>query len=306
MRRRTFLQLLAAAALVRPAIAARSPVNRALGAALAEFLDDPSGYQDIYKEYLGVAPLFLPQPKFVSWPTPDEMKPVLDRGELRLGYCYNPPYHFTGPGGVDEGLDYDLGLALMPSLRSRYGDRLSLRWVEKTVGKSTGDAQVDLYQTLIAALQAGEIDAAFSGVLILDGQPVQWTTPCHQLFTGLFYTGKDKLPLAGLQNGTRVQLFEALEAFQDLELTFMATQNPGPSSATNQLMVDEVIRRGGKARAVAATVPELQAALRTAPVHFLVGDALSLSYFCNRKDFQGINLNMPARDELLPLAPFTL
>jgi len=306
VKRRTFLQLLAAASLARPARALRSPVNRALGAALSEYLSDPSEYRGAYKEYLGVEPLQVPQPVFEAWPTAAELAPVLKRGELRLGYCYNPPYHFTGLGGADAGLDYDAGLALMPALRARYGDRLGLRWVEKRVALSRGDDQVDMYAALIAGLQADEFDAAFSGLLIIEGQPVQWTAPSSLLFTGIFYTGKDNLPLAGLRNGTRAQLLEALGQFQDLELTCLATANPGPSTATNLAFVDEIVRRGGKARAVGGTIPELQAALRQAPVHFVIGDAVSLSYYCNFKGFKGVNFNMPASDKVLPLAPFTL
>ena len=60
------------------------------------------------------------------------------------------------------------------------------------------------------------------------------------------------------------------------------------------------------ARVATGSLPQLQAALREAPVHFVVGDAVSLSYFCNRPDFKGLNLNMPARDKVLELAPFTL
>lgn len=301
------MQLMAALACVRPSFAAeRSAVNRALGAALAEFQEDPAGYRAIYQEYLGVPPLQVPQPVPQAFPAASELKSVLTRGELRLGYCYNPPYHFTGLGGADAGLDYDLGLALMPALRARYGAGLRLRWVEKRAPRRTGDDQADIYTAMIQGLQAGEFDAALSGLLIIPGKPVLWTSPSSLLFTGLFYTGKDALPLQPLQGGTRQQLLEWLAAHQDREYTFMATQNPGPSSSTNQALVDEVLARGGKARAVPGTVPELQAALRQAPVHFVVGDAVSLSYFCNRPDFKGVNFNMPASDNVLQLAPFTL
>ncbi len=303
------MQLMAALALVQPGWAGqRSAVNRALGAALAEFQEDPAGYRAIYQEYLGVQPLLVPRPVPEAWPAASELKSVLERGELRLGYCYNPPYHFTGLGGADAGLDYDLGLALMPALRARYGSGLRLRWVEKRVGKPSGDDQADIYARLIEGLQAGEFDAALSGLLIIPGKPVVWTCPSSLLFTGIFYTGKDSLPLQPLKGGTRQQLLEWLAGHQDREYTFMATQNPGPSSSTNQALVDEVVALGGKARAVPGTVPELQAALRQAPVHFVVGDAVSLSYFCNRPDFQGVNLNMPATEPVnsLQLAPFTL
>ena len=58
-----------------------------------------------------------------------------------------------------------------------------------------------------------------------------------------------------------------------------------------------------------ASARRFQDGLRTLAdrsVHFVVGDALSLSYFCMRQTFQGVNLNMPANDKQLPLAAFTL
>lgn len=286
---------------------APSGLSRALSASFQEFLAEAGAYARLHKSYTGISPRYLPPRQAAAWPVREDGSPLdtaLKRKVLRLGYCLNPPYHFRDSAGQHRGLDHDLGQDLVTRLGRHYGVAdLRLSWVEQIVPPTAGDEQVLMYRTLIAGLKQGSFDAAMSGLLILPDQPVASSCPTSVLFTNIFYTGRGQL--TGLQNGSR-EAFVGDLARRPGEFTLLSTVNGGPSAVSAEALAAQVRAQGGQASSPHGSISQLIEAMATASSHFVVGDSVSLGYRANQPGFAGLDLNLPANDQVLQLAPFTL
>lgn len=293
------LGLLLLAGLLVAAAPAPSPLSRALSAAFQEFLAE-GGYDPLYRRYVGIEPRVRPPAVEAAWPSSLDLR----GGVLRLGWCENPPYTFRGADGRLTGLDHDLALDLAGRIGRHYGvPDLRVEWVESRVQPEPGQEQPAMYDALIASLERGDCDAGFSGLLILEGEPVASACATSRLFTSIFYTGRD-----GLDVGTppdRDALADWM-AVQDREFLLMSTVNPGPSATSADALAEAVRAAGGRAESRHGTIEELIEALYDGSVHFVVGDSISLGYWAAQPRFRGRNLDIPAGDTTLDLAPFTL
>jgi hypothetical protein len=248
------------------------------------------------------------------------VRALLEGGTVRFGYIPGTPYVF---GEADDlgGFEHDLAALALEKIAARYASGgvppvLAATWVEADPGPQGEAQKLDI---LYRGLVAGDFDIAMSGQLEMaavdapDAHP-DFTCATCQLFTGIYYSGRDpdrlKLALKGLVNGTRADLVSLLtNNFADLELRVVSASNPGPSPGAAVAFVSDISAGGGKAW---CTFSEDTALIKRIfmgqQVHFAIGDSNQNSTLCALSGFQGLNLNIPAVDgqEPLPLAAFTL
>lgn len=304
---------------------ARSQLAQVFSAALGEVIGDTDGYNRLYRRYMGIDPLYPPPcDDCGGYPAWDdlgaEVRALLEGGTLRFGYIPGTPYVF---GDADNlgGFEYDLAALALGKIAAQYASSglppmLAATWVEADPGPQ-GEAQKlgILYKGLVAE----DFDIAMSGQLEMaavdapDAHP-DFTCATCQLFTGIYYSGRDsdrlKLALKGLVNGTRADLVSLLtNNFADMELRVVSASNPGPSPGAAVAFVSDISAGGGKAW---CTFSEDTALIKRIfmgqQVHFAIGDSNQNSTLCATPGFSGINLNIPAVDgqAALPLAAFTL
>lgn len=300
-----------------------SHINRAFNAALGEFLeqDDGARYQHLYERYMGIAPRFRPHSRDCDrWSDVNEkddaLQRMLRRGELRFGFAIGEPYFFRNSGEL-TGFDYDLSRALTALISVHYfgsPDRLQSRWEEV---KPQGDDQADKLKSLYNGLVAGHFDLALAGQMMLPqaylgGLPIEWTAPTAVLFTAISYTGRDRQKLdlkkmAALRSGD-LPAFEAyaLEETRQLNLEFriFSVVNPGPSPKAAQDLVYALNRAKGRAVWDAGDIPDSNTVMFNATDHFAVGDSLASGYQSIQEGFGGMYLNIPAKEDLWPIAGF--
>jgi hypothetical protein len=301
-----------------------SQVNRVFNAALGEFLDQHGGarYEEMYARYIGIAPRFRPRssdcdPWVPAEEADDALKAVLRRGTLRFGFVAGVPYVYRDEGRL-TGLDYEMGQALTEIISHHYHGaphRLRAEWVELAL---PGDEQADKLAALAGGLAEGEFDIALSGQMMLPtsylgGAKIEWTAPTAILFTAVSYTGRDddKLDvkkMAALHSGD-LPAFEAYAAAESqrlgLELRLFSVMNPGPSPGAATNLVYAIHTAGGRAVWDTGDISDSDTVMLTATDHFAVGDSLASGEQATRQGFGGIYLNIPATQELWPLAGFT-
>ncbi len=312
-----------------PALAApgtrASQVNRVFNAALGVFLDQHGGarYEHLYARYMGVAPRFRPRSGDCDpWVPADEhgaeLKAVLEGGVLRFGYLAGAPYVYRDGHGSLTGFDHDLGEALAGIISMHYHGaphRLRAEWVEATLD---GDDQADKLKALHRGLTEGEFDIALSGQMMLPrdylgGLALEWTAPTALLFTAISYTGRDRGDLdvermAALGSGD-LPAFQAyaVEESRRLgrEIRVFSVFNPGPSPTAATGLVHAIHAAGGRAVWDTGDVASSDTVMLTGTDHFCVGDSLASGAQTLMEGFDGIYLNIPANQELWPIAGFT-
>lgn len=301
-----------------------SHINRAFNAALAELLARADGlwYARLYEKYMNVAPRF--------WPTADDcdrwsdvdpkdaaLERVLARGELRLGYCAGEPYVYR-VDGLLTGFDYELGTAVAQVMSQHFfgdPDRLIAAWKEVQIAS---DEQADKLAALHGGLVDDEFDVALSGQMMLPteylgGLALEWTAPTAMLFTAITYTGRHRDVLAVEQleklRSTDLEDFRthaiAESRRSNLELRIFSVVNPGPSPKAAQDLVYSINHDGGRAVWDCGDIPDSERVMWQAADHFAVGDSLASGAQTKNEAFKGIYLNIPANDDLWPIAGFT-
>lgn len=301
-----------------------SQINRVFNAGLAAFLNQQEGmhYEHLYNRYMGTAPRFRPRSSDCDpWVTTVEMnselRALLDSGVIRFGYVPGAPYVYSENDEL-TGFDYELAQSVTELIGMRYfsdAHRLRAEWVEV---KLASDEQSDKLTALYKGLLHSDFDIALSGQMMLPleymkGIDIEWTAPTAMLFTAITYTGRDqdKLDMDKLS-----ALYHAdLPAFQeyaaeesrrlDLELRIFSVFNPGPSPTSAMKLVYNINSR--KARAVWHTgdIADSNTVMLEATGHFTVGDSLASGAQTLLPGFEGQYLNIPANDELWPIAGFT-
>lgn len=312
-----------------PALAApgtrTSRVNRVFNAALGVLLRQEGGlrYERLYSRYMGIAPRFRPSagdcdPWVAAHDVDDPLRAVLERGALRFGYVAGAPYVYRREGAL-TGFDHDLGEAVTEIISAHYlGDdrRLRAEWVE--VKLAGGEDQSDKLKALHDGLLAGDFDLALSGQMMLPeayapGLALEWTAPTALLFTAVSYTGRDrdKLDLEALSALRSADLpaftrYAAEESRRlQLELRVFSVVNPGPSPGSAQRLTSALQGAGGRAVWVPGDVARSDEVMLGATDHFTVGDSLASGAQSMLPGFDGLYLNIPANDELWPIAGFT-
>lgn len=297
-----------------------SHINRAFNAALGELLLRDGGihYDRLYEKYIGIAPRFRPTAGDCDrWSDVDEHDDALQRaftrGTIRFGYVSGAPYVYW-KNGERLGFDFELATVLTMIISEHYAKPLAAAWKEV---QPDGDDQADKLKTLFAGLST-DFDLALAGQMMLPqaylgGLPIEWTAPTAMLFTAISYTGRDrrKLDVAKIES-----LHSAdLAAFQEyaiaetkrlgLEFRIFTVVNPGPSPKAGQDLVYAI--NHGKGRAVwdAGDVADSDTVMYEATDHFAVGDSLASGHQSMQDGFDGIYLNIPATNELWPIAGFS-
>jgi hypothetical protein len=307
-----------------PPGARTSHINRAFNAALGQLLarDQGSWYARLYEKYINIAPRFWPTADDCDrWsdvdPTDAALERLLASGELRFGYCAGEPYVYL-VDGLRTGFDYELGTAVVQVISEHFfdsPDRLSASWKEV---KLPSDEQADKLAALHAGLVDDAFDVALSGQMMLPteylgGLALEWTAPTAMLFTAISYTGRhrDVLALEQLERlrSTDVDEFRAYAIAQskrlNLELRIFSVVNPGPSPKAAQDLVYSINHNGGRAVWDCGDIPDSNRVMWQAADHFAVGDSLASGAQTKNQAFEGTYLNIPANDELWPIAGFT-
>lgn len=302
-----------------------SHINRAFNAALGEFLDQGGGarYQHLYEQYMGIAPRFRPRSGDCDrWSDvndkDDALQRMLSRSELRFGFVLGEPYFFRSNGDL-TGFDHDLSRVLTSIISAHYfgsPDRLVAKWEEV---RPTGEDQADKLKALYNGLVEGTFDLALSGQMMLPlaylgGLPIEWTAPTALLFTAISYTGRDRKKLdltkmAALHSGDlpAFQTYAVEETRRlNLELRIFSVVNPGPSPKAAQDLVYALNHAKGRAVWDAGDVSDSNTVMYNATDHFTVGDSLASGYQAKQEGFGGIYLNIPAQEELWPIAGFAI
>jgi ABC-type amino acid transport substrate-binding protein len=305
-----------------------SHINRAFNAALAEFLAQGEGkrYEQRYERYIGIAPRFRPTGGDCdSWTDVDEqdgaLQAMVDRRRIRFGYSPGAPYVYRQSGYL-TGFDYELGNAVAERMSEHFFGKdgeLTAEWVEVSATGAAGtDEQADKLTLLYDGLVAGSFDLALSGQMMLPvanlgGLAIQWTAPTAMLFTAISYTGRDRRvidqeALTALHSAD-LPAFEAWAVAEtrrlNLELRIFSVVNPGPSPKAAQDLVYAINHAGGRAVWDAGDIPDSDTVMYQAADHFSVGDSLASGAQATSEAFKGIYLNLPANDELWPIAGFT-
>lgn len=302
----------------------RTPLSQAFSAALREVITDTDVYNRLQRRYMGIDPLYPPTCEDCGeYPAWHELGPAvqakLKGGTLRFGYIPETPYVF-GDADNMSGLEYDLTALALGKLAAQYASSgvpstLAAKWVEADPGPQ---GEAPKLKILYKGLVAGDFDIAMSGQLEMaavdapEAHP-DFTCATCQLFTGIYYSGRDSdrlaLALKGLVNGTRAELISLLiKNFADLELRVVSASNPGPSPDAAVAFVSEISAGGGKAWCTfSEDTAWIKRTFMGQQVHFAIGDSNQNSTLCAVPGFQGINLNIPAVDGQapLPLAAFT-
>jgi hypothetical protein len=299
-----------------------SQINQVFNAALGVFLSGGRVYDDLYKRYMGIEPRFRPSvsdcdPWVAVQDQDDSLKAMLERGTLRFGYIPGAPYVYW-EGETRTGFDYELGVALTRIISAHYHDdpeKLRAEWVELTLAS---DEQADKLKALHQGLTEGDFDIALSGQMMLPeeylgGLDLEWTAPTAILFTAISYTGRDREKL----DQTKLEALHSgdLPAFQDyavgesqrldLELRIFSVFNPGPSPTSATNLVYAINHARGRAVWHTGDIPDSNTVMYTGTDHFAVGDSLASGAQSKDPRFKGIYLNVPANDELWPIAGFT-
>jgi hypothetical protein len=298
-----------------------SHINRAFNAALGDFLalDDGVRYAALYEKYMGIAPRFRPTGGDCDrWSDVDErddaMQRMFARHAIRFGYSAGAPYVYRENGDL-TGFDFELAEALTAIIGAHYSRPLTAKWEEVTL---SGDDQADKLTALYNGLVAGTFDLALSGQMMLpdaylSGLPIEWTAPTAMLFTAISWTGRDRTKLdvhklASLHSSD-LSAFEAYAAAETkrlaLEFRIFSVVNPGPSPKAAQDLVLAINRAKGRAVWDAGDVSDSDTVMFDATDHFAVGDSLASGAQSMKPGFSGIYLNIPATNELWPIAGFT-
>jgi len=299
----------------------RSQLSQLFSAALSEVIGDAAGYHALFRSYMGIDPLYPPLcDDCGGWVAAEELDAavgaLLKGGVVRFGYVPNAPFIYQA-GDALTGFDHDLAARALEKIAGHYGyGDLTAEWVMADPGPQSEAGRLEV---LWKGLDARDFDVAMSGQLIeaqvdAPGTDPDWTCATVQLFTGIYYSGRDaarmKPVLYPLVNADRKRFVAAVaKAFGDVELRVISASNPGPSPTGATDLVRDITLAGG--RAVWLTdgdVEEIKRQFREQEVHFAVGDSNQNSVLCAEPGFGGINLNIPAIDgqEPLPLAAFTL
>ena len=301
-----------------------SHINRAFNAALGTFLGLEGGarYAHLYARYMGIVPRFRPERKWCdTWEMVDAGDPalrrMLDRGTMRFGYVAGAPYVYREEGRL-TGFDHDLGGALADLIGLHCnGESGTLRaeGVEMTLAS---DEQADKLKILHQGLADGEFDIALAGQMMLPREyigdiAIEWTSPTAILFTAISYTGRDRdlLDLHGLMalhsgDLTAFQAFVAGESVRlGLELRVFSVTSPGPSPKAATALVYNLHGQGGRAVWDTGDIEDSDRVMLEAIDHFAVGDSLASGAQSLLPGFDGIYLNIPANNELWPIAGFT-
>jgi hypothetical protein len=215
------------------------------------------------------------------------------------------------------GFDHDLAALALAKIVARYGlARLDAEWI---VAAEPPVSEAGRLQQLYDGLLRGDFDIAMSGQLVEaqvdapDAHP-DWTCATSQLFTGIYYSGRDaermKPALDALAGTSRKALIDTLaKDFADIELRVISASNPGPSPTGATDLVRDINLSGGRAVWITlGDVEEIKRVFLEGEVHFAVGDSNQNSALCALLGFGGTNLDIPAIDGQtpLPLAAFTL
>jgi membrane-bound lytic murein transglycosylase MltF len=292
-----------------------SQLSEVLSAAIYEFAHDGTKYRDLYAKYMGIAPRLVPIPQSHGrWIPVREVAVgstldfVLRRKQLRIGWVNNPPYHYRDASGRETGFDVELGAELLRRMQAHYPDyKLTLEWVERKADDQKGDPQKVNFDTLYKDLAGDYYDVILSGLMEMpDRTTVVATIPTMQLFTSIFYTGRDGLDLKQVQSRDRQTLLQWLAQNKGREFTFYAADNPGPSKKSMVQLVDDLRAAGGQAASTAGTEAGDVEAMRSGSVHFVVGDSIALSAVANEPGFKGLNLDIPLNEDKLYIAGYTM
>lgn len=296
-----------------PASAATDPpqseLARVLSAAIHEYSEDGTRYEDLYQKYQGIrrkAPKCEDDSSWIDWEkiTPGStLDQVLKSRKIRFGFWRHEPYYMTDAEGHDTGFEYEMAPFLVGIINRHYPDaKLKMEWVEKKFDlPGAGQDNVLLYEKLLPGLQKGEYDVAFSGLIVLPDRPVSHSCPTMEFFWDAIYTGKDGWDMKSVQNTDTQTLAKELAGKPSVKLLSTAG---GPSEEIVGQLAKEINAAGGKATTSTATVPGLLDALKTQNVHIVEGDAIALSSVANQKNFKGLNLNIMLRRGY-SLAPIT-
>jgi uncharacterized protein (TIGR03437 family) len=273
-----------------------SELAQVLSAAFLEFANTPGRYSTLHKKHYGVTQEAPRRDDPVEWIDFDKMTPglslrtVLEKGVIRLGYVPEFPLHYLTASGVESGFDYELGEEVVRRIAAHYGRPLKLEWVSLDVTLPVGSAkEPTLYSALLEGLRSGRFDAAFEGVLQDDGS-VSYTSPISRMFPGIVYTGRDNLNVSGIQD--RPSLVRFLIA--NPGLTFIT----GAGRAVFDAFAAEVAAAG-------SSVVVLDGVAGANP-HFRLADILGLTKQLAEGQATGILLDVNARLDLAPRAPFVL
>jgi hypothetical protein len=270
---------------------------------------------------MGIDPLYPPLGQDCGgWVPAQALEPsveaLLKGGVVRFGYVPNSPFIYQG-GDDLTGFDHDLAAMALEKIEGHYGfGGLTAEWVMADPGPQSEAGRLEvLYRGLVDR----DFEIAMAGQLIeaqvdAPGTDPDWSCATIQLFTGIYYSGKDperlKPLLEPLVNGTRKDFVAAVaQGVPDLELRVISASNPGPSPTAATDLVRDLTLSGGQAVWLThASVEEIKRLFMTQEVHLAVGDSNQNSALCATPGFSGINLNIPAIDgqEPLPLAAFTL
>jgi len=298
-----------------------SHINRAFNAALAEFLalEGGASYGTLYEKYMNIAPRFRPTGRDCdAWSDVDENNDALQqmfaRGTLRIGYVAGAPYVYYQNGAL-TGFDFELAGELTQIIAKHYGKALTPSW--EPVVPDGGD-QADKLKKLYQGLVGGTFDLALAGQMMLptaylSGLPIEWTAPTAMLFTNISWTGRDRdkldvIKLEALRGGD-LDAFIAYAVAEtqriNLELRIFTVVNPGPSPKAGQDLCYAINSKKGRSVWDCGDVSDSDAVMYEAVDHFAVGDSLASGMQAGSPGFDGIYLDVPANDELWPIAGFT-
>ena len=175
-------------------------------------------------------------------------------------------------------------------IATHYGRELRVEWVSLDITLPVGNAKEStLYSALLGGLRSDRFDAAFEGVLQDDGS-VAYTSPISRMFPGIVYTGRDNLDVSGIRD--RASLLRFLIAHPGL--TFIT----GAGRAVFDAMAAEVTAAGGSVTAVDGAAG--------ANPHFRLADILGITKQLADGLITGVLLDVNARLDLAPRAPFVL
>lgn len=302
----------------------RTPLAQLFSAALREVITDTDAYNGLYRHYMGIDPLYPPTCEdcggYPAWgDLRNDVQALLKGGTVHFGYIPGTPYVYSD-GDDLTGFDFDLAALALAKIAAQYAGNdvpptLRAAWIEADPGPQ---GEAPKLQILYDGLVAGTFDIAMSGQLVMaevdapDAHP-DFTCATSQLFTGIYYSGRDsatmKAVLEGMVKHTRKELIETLNnAWPTVEILVVAASNPGPSPGAAQAFVDDIIAGGGKASVTFSEDTEwIKRAFMEQQFHFAVGDSNQNSTLCATPGFGGVNLDIPAIDgqEPLPLAAFT-